>query len=130
MRCETGRASPPNVSKQDAGLESAGEETRYLLDRWQIVASVRGTLSVRPLGSALHPEELAALLALLSGVCDEDFPRIVLIELGNAKIIGHQWTILLALIADFANRIGARCRLIAGNDRPVSAACLYRLDHI
>ncbi|MFH1419356.1 MAG: hypothetical protein ABII12_13865 [Planctomycetota bacterium] len=105
-------------------------ETRYLLKRWRFTASDRGAIWVQPIGSTLSPEELAGLFALLAQSGDPTFPKVMLLDLAGVKIVGNQYTLLLALIKDFARSIHAACRIISARGQPLSAACFYRGRHI
>jgi hypothetical protein len=111
-------------------MEAAIGETRYLLDRWRFFVSDRGCIWIQPTGGALSPEELAGFFTLLHRSCDEAFPRVLLLDLSRIDVVGSQYSLLLALTKDFAGAIGAKCRVIAGADRPVSAACLYKHEHV
>lgn len=104
-------------------------EAEYILRRWCIVASARGSLHVRPAGGVVTVEEMAALLALLRSVCDETFPSALLFDLEGVKIAGEQWSLLGEMLAAFAEAIGLACRMISGRNQPLSAICLFRRPH-
>ncbi len=110
--------------------QAAIAEAEYLLRRWCIVASARGGIRVRPAGDVVTVEEVAALLALFGPMCDETYPRVVLLDLERVKVIGEEWTTLASLIAAFAETVGLGCRVISGRNQPLAAACLFRHPHV
>ncbi len=123
MQCQEG-------DSECRDLLAAIEETQYLLKRWRLTVSDRGAVWVRPIDATLSPEALAGLFALLTQRGDPTFPKVMLLDLAGVEIVGDQYTLLLALIKDFARRIHASCRIISARGQPLSAACFFRGPHI
>ncbi len=107
-------------------FDTALSETQYMLERWRFAASDRGFLWIQPTAEALSPEEFAALFTLLHRCCDARFPRAIVFDFSKVIVRGAQWNSLIAVIDDFAERINARCRFVAGEHRPVSAVYMHR----
>lgn len=110
---------------QKQNLDTAISETQYMLERWRFAASDRGFLWIQPLSKAMSPEEFAALFTLLHRCCDTDFPKGIVFDFSKVVVTGGQWTSLIDVIDDFAMRINARCRFVAGEHRPVSAVYMH-----
>jgi hypothetical protein len=110
--------------------QTAIAAAEYILRRWCIVASARGSLRVRPAGGVLTIEEMAALLALLDSACDKTFPSVLLLDLEGVKVAGELWSLLEGMLAAFAEAVGLACRPISGRNQPLSAICLFRHPHV
>ena len=101
-------------------------DTSDLLTTCLLVASDDGVLQVRPLESTLTGAELAAILRSLSSSDVADGLKEVVFDLRNVDLIGPQWTVVLAMMIDFARRLAAKCRLVSLKGQPAAAASLYR----
>jgi hypothetical protein len=109
-------------------LESALNETQYLLKKWRFAASATGFLWVQPIGPKMAPEELAGFIALLKRGCREGFPAAMLFDFNEVEVVGAQWTMVESLLFDLARSIGASCRISSTHKKPASAVLLYRKD--
>ncbi len=105
---------------------TAQGEAKYLLDRWLFSVSTTGLLWIQPTRPTVSPEEIAGLLAILAGACDNEYPQTLKFELGETRILGEQWTVVESLLVDFAHSIGGQVRLIAGIGRPAAAIMICR----
>lgn len=107
--------------KPHVEVESAIQETNYLLQRWEFSISSTGLLWIQPTRATLSPEELAGMLAILARGCTEDSPKVIKLDLSNVKIVGEQWTMVETLILDFAKTIKAQIRIAHGSGRPAAS---------
>jgi hypothetical protein len=119
-------------TQSESELESAMDETLYLLKRWRFAVSTSGFLWVQPVGPKMSPEELAGFIALLKRGCGAPgapgFPQSILFDFNEVEVVGAQWSMVESLLVDFARGIGARYRVTATHKRPASAVLLYRRD--
>ena len=97
-----------------------------LLATCLLVASDDGVLQVRPLETTLTGVELAAILRSLNAAEVAQGLKEVVFDLRNVELIGPQWTVVLAMMIDFARRLAARCRLVSLKQQPAAAASVYR----
>ena len=107
-------------------IESALKETQYLLGRWEFSISSTDLLWIAPTKPQLSPEELAGMLQLLSKGCHGDLPRTIKLDLGGVKVVGEQWTLIEALIVDFARLIHAEVRIVGGGTSPAYSVFFSR----
>jgi hypothetical protein len=107
-------------------IESALKETQYLLGRWEFSISSTDLLWIAPTKPQLSPEELAGMLQLLSKGCYGDLPRTIKLDLGGVKVVGEQWTLIEALIVDFARLIHAEIRIVGGGSSPAYSVFFSR----
>ncbi|GMU34081.1 MAG: hypothetical protein HS101_02565 [Planctomycetia bacterium] len=109
-------------------IESALKETQYLLGRWEFSISSTDLLWIAPTKPRLSPEELAGMLQILSKGCHGDLPRTIKLDLGGVKVVGEQWTLIEALIVDFARLIHAEVRIVGGGTSPAYSVFFSRLS--
>lgn len=107
-------------------IESALKETQYLLHRWEFSISSTDLLWIAPTKPQLSPEELAGMLQLLSKGCYGDLPKTIKLDLGGVKVVGEQWTLIEALIVDFARLIHAEVRIVGGGSSPAYSVFFNR----
>ncbi len=101
-------------------------EADQLLTTCLFVATDDGVLEVRPLEATLASVEFAAILRPLEDSDAVQGLKEVVFDLRNVEVIGPRWTIVLAMMIDFAQRLAARCRLVSLNEQPAAVASLYR----
>lgn len=102
------------------------DETCKILSVCQLVACDSGTLHVQPLAATLSTAELAEIIRCLSRASVTDGLQEIVFDLRHVKLIGPQWTIVLAMLIQFARCFAAKCRLVSLNEQPAAAASLYR----
>jgi S-adenosylmethionine:diacylglycerol 3-amino-3-carboxypropyl transferase len=95
-------------------------------DLFAFAATATGTLEVQARGSTLSPEVTSSLLAYLSRVnILSGFSEIVF-DLRNVRAITPNWTLVLAMIMNFARYAGLRCRVVGLQAQPAAAVMMYR----
>ncbi|MFQ5424990.1 MAG: hypothetical protein ACE5F9_13565 [Phycisphaerae bacterium] len=97
-----------------------------LLARWRFAASVHGRLWVQPVSRLLSAAELVTFLKRIQRADSSVRFREVVFDLSEVETIGPQWTLVLALLVDFARRVEARCKVVSLHGQPAAAAALYR----
>ncbi|MBX3394557.1 MAG: hypothetical protein KF841_04230 [Phycisphaerae bacterium] len=117
-------ARPPGPSTCD-DLTASGE-TEYLLARWRISFWPQGCCRIQPAGPTVSPEELAGLIALLGRCCDAESPKLIVFRFGRARIIGEQWTLVIALLEHFAAQLGAFCRVVSNRNGRAKSVLIHR----
>ncbi|MBN2559301.1 MAG: hypothetical protein JXQ75_00015 [Phycisphaerae bacterium] len=97
-----------------------------ILNTCHFVASESGALRIQPLGTTLTSDQMSGIISRLShSDCVEGLKEIVF-DLSHVSMIGPRWTVVFAMIIDFARKVAAHCRLVALNDQPAAAAALFR----
>lgn len=110
----------------DKTTEATPDSSDNLLNTCEFTVSTDGFLRIRPLGAVLTIDRLAKIIGRL---CDSDGLmdwKDIVFDLGLVEVIGPRWTVLLAMIINFARSVTARCRLVSLNGQPAAAAALYR----
>src|ERR1043166_2354161 len=93
-------------------------------DLFAFAATATGTLEVQARGSTLSPEVTSSLLAYLSRVnILSGFSEIVF-DLRNVRAITPNWTLVLAMIMNFARYAGLRCRVVGLQAQPAAAVMM------
>lgn len=106
------------------------------MDRFFLVAGDNGAIHVHALLPTLTAEEISLVLASLARPEILDGLTEITFELGCVESIPHNWTLLLAMLMNFARhvrrsesrpgRTGVRCRVVGLQAQPAAAAMLYR----
>ncbi len=96
-----------------------------LLARWRFAASADGRLWVQPAGRRLSAADLVTFLQRIRRADSSVRFREVVFDLSEVESIGPQWTLVLALLMDFARRVEARCTIVSLHGQPAAAAALY-----
>jgi anti-anti-sigma regulatory factor len=102
------------------------DDSCKILSVCHLVACDNGTLHLQPLSATLTTAELAEIIRCLSRVSVTENLKEIVFDLRHVEVIGPQWTVVLAMLIDFARRLDAKCRLISLNEQPAAAASLYR----
>jgi hypothetical protein len=110
--------------KQDNDIDGILRETRYFTDRWHMSASTVGLVWFRPVAARFTPEDLAGLLALMRQSFINSCRDNIKFDFSDSRVTGEQWTLVEALLKDFAETIGADLRLSLGNSRRSPAALI------
>lgn len=99
-----------------------------LLNRFCFLALDSGSMGVQPTTSTLNPGDVADVLAglllndVLSGLSE------VVFDLSRVETIAPNWTLVLAMLIDFARKAGMPCRVIGMQAQPAAAAAMYRMN--
>jgi|GEM_PF-1749563 len=96
-----------------------------LLGRWRYSLTARGALCIEPVGPELAAEEIGGFLRLLLDVFATEPPTEVIFDLGQVEQLGPSWTLVLAMLIDFAQKIDAPCSIAGVHGQPAAAASLY-----
>ena len=96
-----------------------------LLGRWHFSLTTRGALLIEPAGPDLAAEEIGGFLRLLLDVFAAEPPTEVIFDLGQVEQLGPSWTLVLAMLIDFAQKIDAPCSIAGVHGQPAAAASLY-----
>ena len=102
------------------------DDGNKILNVCHLVACDNGTLHVQPLAATLTTAELAEIIGCLSRASATEGLKEIVFDLRHVEVIGPQWTVVLAMLIDFARRLDAKCKLISLNEQPAAAASLYR----
>lgn len=113
---------------EEVDREAALKDAQRILDRWRFAASANGMLWIQPNVGRLEPIELSSFLSHLRRGCGSTTPRVVLFDFTESEIAGAEWTEVEKLLLDFAQSIGARCRVTSTVKRPVATILMYRKD--
>jgi anti-anti-sigma regulatory factor len=106
---------------------NSAESTR-LLDVCDLAAAADGRLWIRPLAPILTAAELGEILPVLkTSELGATFQEIVF-DLSRVEMMGPQWTVILAMLMDFARQTTVRCRIASLKDQPAAVVGLYRLS--
>jgi anti-anti-sigma regulatory factor len=99
-----------------------------LLEICDLVAAADGRLWIRPLSPTLTAAELGGILqALKHSDLGSTFQQVVF-DLSRVEMMGPQWTVILAMLMDFARQTAARCRIASLKEQPAAVVRLYRLS--
>lgn len=110
------------LRRRDSDVRIVAERT---LQHWRFDAAADGTLWVQPAGPTLAARQLDETLQAILSAMDDDSIRCVVFDLGRVEVIGPQWTVVLALFLDFAERINAECHLTSLRAQPAAVARFY-----
>lgn len=113
-------------SRRNRKLDEALDNAEQIMARWSFAIEAGGVLAIRPTGHALAAAELSDFLQRVSAACRNEMVDEVVFDLSEVEVIGPQWTLVLALLIDFARNVDARCRVVALQGQPAAAASLYR----
>lgn len=97
-----------------------------MLNRWKYAVAENGGLWILPAGPRLNPKELSGFLRLLADVFAEDPPTEVVFNLQSIRYIGPNWTLVLALFVDFAQRLNVPCHVEGAKGQPAAVVSLYQ----
>lgn len=114
------------LTRRNRALRSASETANRTLQQWRVDASVDGVLRIQPAGPVLRHRELADFLESVRGALDDGVIRHVIIDLARVETIGPQWTVVLAMLLDFANTVRAECHVVSLRGQPAAVAAFYQ----
>jgi len=109
----------------DSELSQILGRAEALLGRWRYSLTSRGALCIEPVGPELAAEEIGGFLRLLLDVFSAEPPTEVIFDLGQVEHLGPSWTLVLAMMIDFAQKIDAPCSIAGVHGQPAAAASLY-----
>jgi len=109
----------------DKRLQQVVEEAERILRRWQYSVAADGGLQIHPTGPRLQTEELGGFLRLLTDVFASEPPREIVFDMSAVRYLGPNWTLALAMFIDFAQSVGAPCRIDGARGQPAAAAAMY-----
>lgn len=101
------------------------EDAERVLTRWRYAVSESGGLWIRPEGPRLNTKELSGFLRLLTDVFADDPPTEVVFNLSAVRYLGPNWTLALALLINFAQRLNVPCQIDGARGQPAAVAALY-----
>ncbi len=101
------------------------KRTESVLDRWQFAASAEGSLWIRPSGPDLSEDDLGGFLRLLRDVCLDSPPDEIIFDLEHVDYIGPRWTVVMAMLLEFAEGLEARCLIASAHGQPAAVAEFY-----
>jgi hypothetical protein len=103
-------------------------ENNWRLDHWRFVGSADGLLRIRPVGPTLSCSELEDILGRLRE--EETGLAEVVFDFQTIRSVEGPWTLMIALLIDFARRTNARCVITRLDGQLASVVALYRLRHV
>ena len=114
-----------DVDRKLLGIVADAER---VLSRWQYAVAENGGLWIRPAGPRLNPKDLTGFLRLLTNVFEEDPPTEVVFNLNAVRYMGPNWTLVLALFVDFAQRLNIPCHIDGARGQPAADRKSTRLN--
>jgi len=113
-------------SKTDCQREYEGERALAWTGRFCVIADVAGTLCIRPLCKTLDPGELAVALAAINQPAVLDGLSDVVFDLGGVETITPGWTLVMAMLINFARHTNVACHVVGLRGQPAAVAFIYR----
>lgn len=105
-------------------------DAEAILIRWSYSVTQQGALHIVPSGPGLDPEELGGFLRILTDVFSGEPPKSVVFDLRRVRFLGPNWTLVLAMFIDFAQKIDAPCHVAGVHGQPAAAAALYNRSDV
>jgi len=99
-----------------------------ILDACHLVAAADGRLWVQPTAATLVAAELGEILVGLSRSGVGAGSTEIVFDLSRVEVIGPQWTVILAMLMNFARQTSARCRIASLKAQPAAVVALYRVS--
>ncbi len=106
------------------------ETAEALLRSCELVASFDGTLRIRPTGPTLsYPELHAILRRIRPDRAGRRFDEVIF-DFDAIQAITAPWTLLVALLIDFARQTKVHCRIVSLRGQPAAIARFLRIAEL